>query len=962
MISIKTQTNLGSAKTYFREHLNSGDYYQAGATTSGRWHGLGAGFLGLSGKVAEADFLNLCHGLKPNGSKLTKRLNTIREGDIANRRVFFDFTVCPPKSVSIAALVSGDDRIKQAHAHAVAIAAQELETFASTRIRSKFDYLNGQDRKTGNLIMAEFTHETSRSTEEGGTPDPLLHSHLLAFNATKDADQWKALQPLQMFRAQKYVESVYDHELCRQLKALGYQIRENSKGWELANISDSVCAKFSKRRKAILAKTAELEKDGALSSHEKTQDMAAHDQRIRKQGSQSASSLRTAWQGQLTNDEMSSLSVSPVFSNSATTPGQAIAWTERHLFERSAVVRSTDFLASCLRYARGGNYSLAELKSAFASAPSLLREVDGDRLTTEKALETESYILRTVYEGKGQYSALAPGLLPSASALNPLQKQAAEKLLSSRDFVSIFRGGAGTGKSFTLRHVRDALVANGKNVVVLAPQNQQVADLLKDGFTAQTVSSFLVGTIELDDNSVVIADEAGQVGGEDMARLLAKVKTAGARVVLSGDIRQHGSVARSSALQAIQKYASPHTAELNGEFAIQRQQVEAYRKAVAAAELGDTGKAWELLESLGSIKDTTIATRTADAAALYVEKLQTGGTVLLVSQTNAEVDALNLAVREKLIEVGKLDPAIQLQWETLRALDLTAAEKEKARSYPASCVILINRKVGRHLAGTHGQFIREGSNGGVVMLIDGQELTVSHEDLSRLTVCEKRDLELCHGDIIQLKATVKIGRTKKLSNGQLLTVLGEGQRGGLLVEDGYDQKFELPADFRMFNFGYAVSSYSSQGKTVDHVLISDSSCKAATSQKEFYVSISRGRQSCTILTADRASLQTHIEFLGERELASDLKLERSNQQGTGGQFNCKEGNVSGADLQGHQRAGGAQDRAMSTDRRTGEREQFFRNLAGRIFRRGLVMVAQRLVRWLEDFDVMGLERESENSL
>ena len=960
MISIKTQTNLGSAKSYFREHLNTGDYYHAGATTPGRWHGLGAESLGLSDKVSEADFLNLCAGNKPDGTKLTKRLNTVREGDVANRRVFFDFTVCPPKSVSVAALVHGDDRIKQAHARAVSIAAKELETFASTRVRSKLDSLNGQDRKTGNLVMAEFTHETSRSTEDGGTPDPLLHSHLLAFNATKDADQWKALQPLQMFRAQKFIEAVYDHELGRQLKTLGYQIREDSKGWELANISDTVCSKFSKRRKAILAKTAELEKDGAHSSHDKIQDMAAHDQRLRKQGSQSASSLRTAWLGQMTNEERSSLAVSPVVFKSSTTPGQAITWTERHLFERSAVVRSSDFLASCLRFARGASFTLADLKSAFASAPSLLREVDGDRLTTEKALETETYILQTVHSGKGQYPALAPGLLPSAGSLNPLQKQAAEKLLSSRDFLSVFRGGAGTGKSFTLRHVRDALVAVGKNVVVLAPQNQQVQDLAKDGFQAQTVSSFLAGTVELDENSVVIADEAGQVGGEDMAQLLAKVKTAGARMILSGDTRQHGSVARSSALMAIQKYASPFTAELSGEFAIQRQQVQAYRQAVAAAETGDTVRAWELLESLGSIRDTTIAGRTADAASLYLEKMQSGGTVLLVSQTNSEVDALNLAVRQKLIESGKLDPATQINRETLRALDLTQAEKEKSRSYPENAVVLLNRKVGRHQAGTHGQFLREGGDGGVVLLIAGHEQTVSHEDLGRLTVCEQRNLNLCAGEKIQLKANCKIGRSKKLANGQILSVIGAGQHGGLLVQDGYGQKFELPSDFKMLQYGYAVSSYGSQGKTVDHVLISDSSCKAATSRKEFYVSISRARESCTILTADRVSLQEHIESLGERELASDLVLQPARKQGAGEYENIKMGNVSGMDLQGHQGATGAQEQATGSDRRTSERVQFFKNLAGKIFRRGLVLVARGLVRWMEDFDVV--QREAENSL
>ena len=76
MISIKTQTNLGSAKSYFREHLNTGDYYHAGATTPGRWHGLGAESLGLSGKVSEAYFLNLCAGNKPDGSKLTCLLYT----------------------------------------------------------------------------------------------------------------------------------------------------------------------------------------------------------------------------------------------------------------------------------------------------------------------------------------------------------------------------------------------------------------------------------------------------------------------------------------------------------------------------------------------------------------------------------------------------------------------------------------------------------------------------------------------------------------------------------------------------------------------------------------------------------------------------------------------------------------------------------------------------------------------
>jgi conjugative relaxase-like TrwC/TraI family protein len=73
---------------------------------SGEWIGLGAEKLGLSGKVRAEDFLRLCENQHPaSGEKLTQRLNTTRtEGgqSTANRRIFYDFTFSPPKSVSLA--------------------------------------------------------------------------------------------------------------------------------------------------------------------------------------------------------------------------------------------------------------------------------------------------------------------------------------------------------------------------------------------------------------------------------------------------------------------------------------------------------------------------------------------------------------------------------------------------------------------------------------------------------------------------------------------------------------------------------------------------------------------------------------------------------------------------------------------------------------------------------------------
>jgi conjugative relaxase-like TrwC/TraI family protein len=119
VITAKAQYNLANAKSYFREHLAVGDYYREGQQVSGEWFGEAAKALNLTGAVSEAEFLALCENEHPqNGGCLTQRKNSVRQegGEtIINRRVFYDFTFSPPKSVSVAALVAGDERILEAH-------------------------------------------------------------------------------------------------------------------------------------------------------------------------------------------------------------------------------------------------------------------------------------------------------------------------------------------------------------------------------------------------------------------------------------------------------------------------------------------------------------------------------------------------------------------------------------------------------------------------------------------------------------------------------------------------------------------------------------------------------------------------------------------------------------------------------------------------------------------------------
>ena len=238
MISPHTQTDLANAKVYYKSHLAVGNYYAEKDIATGQWFGDGASRLNLTGTVQESAFTALCEGNDPNtGKRLTARRNSVRQVDgkwVANKRVLYDWVISPPKSVSVAALLQ-DSRIIAAHNRAVQATLQELETFAETRVRR--DGNAGGVRPTGNLVAACFRHETSREL------DPQLHTHCVVFNATFDTAEgrWKALQTHGMFKAQRFANGVYEHELCRELQALGYRIRSTGKNFEIEGISPKGC-------------------------------------------------------------------------------------------------------------------------------------------------------------------------------------------------------------------------------------------------------------------------------------------------------------------------------------------------------------------------------------------------------------------------------------------------------------------------------------------------------------------------------------------------------------------------------------------------------------------------------------------------------------------------------------------------------------------------------------------------
>lgn len=882
MVTAKTQYSLKNAQGYFEEHLSVGDYYDQGQRVAGEWFGIGAERLGLAGRISRDEFLRLCENEHPStGDPLTQRLNTTRTEDgqrMANRRIFFDFTFSPPKSVSIIALAASDDRVVHAHEKAVRSALKEFEAFAGTRVRRGKRH---GDRTTDNFVAALFTHDTSRAL------DPHLHTHCIVFNATFDPVEarWKALQNHGLLQARKFAENAYYHELARELRGFGYQIQNRMEGdFQVVGVSKELCDRFSKRDAQIdaaLEKLLQEKPELATANLRQLRADLATVERARKQSEFSPTELRALWDGQMSDQERKSLAelrqgqreAEPIGNNQKVLQ-EAVSWAEEHLFDRHSVVMECQIWQEALGRARGEQLTLQELK-AFTRARGYVRDTDRPHeVTLREVLLRELEIVKTVRDGIGEAHPLVPSPKAIDSRLDGEQQQALKGLLSSLNQVSVFRGGAGTGKSFVLGELVKQVQQAGREVVVLAPQRQQVVDMEAAGFPSPlTVTSFLQKR-EISSGGVIVVDEAGQIGGQQMVELLRCAKGKHARLILSGDTRQHGPVETSDALVAIEKHSGIHAVELHtirrqdparGKTLKERRQIRNYRQAVEAAADGRLAESFTKLEAAGFVTPCRLGTQSDALAEEYLQLAEQKASAVVVSQTWSEVNRLNSKIRELLKAkglIGQQDHPIQ----TLDRLDLTNAQKRDQRFYPSGAVILFNQQVMGCAPGQTGR-LQGIVNAGVIVEVEGKLLTIQNRLLSRLTVCVPRDLPVTEGDRLHLKANRKLGSGAKVTNGELVTVKQiRPASGHIELTDGRI----LDPSFREFVPGYAITSYGSQGKTVDYVLFSDSAVQAATNAQQWYVSISRGRKGVRIFTPDKERLREAVSRSGHHPLAMDL--------------------------------------------------------------------------------------------
>jgi conjugative relaxase-like TrwC/TraI family protein len=862
---------------YAQRHLEHSDYYDEHHRVQGEWQGRGAELLGLSGDVTREQFEAVREGLHPEtGEYLRPRHSTDRVSvdgtEQSKARSLYDLTFSAPKSVSIQAMVAGDERLQAAHDEAVRSTLAEAESHAATRVR-----LNGvnEDRMTGNWIVATYRHDASREL------DPQLHTHAVAANLTYDGveGRWKALQASGLYERRAYLTEVYRNALAHEVRSLGYEIetrrdsRGRNLGFEIRGVSEDLQERYSQRSVQRDQAIDEFTKQNGRKPTDNEVAVLVRETRADKLAEISTEQVRQQQQARLSPEEQRSLK--RLQHNSLehkqnvlyeiSRAHDSLQYAKEHLFERRSVVHDYELMAEALQHGRG-HVDLGQLRGLLQVEKLSQGELihAGSRLTTRESLDREQRMVASVNENIGQYPRLGGTReFHPDEHLRDEQKRAVQQILDSRDFAINLRGAAGTGKTATLQEIDRGLREGGRNVTAIAPTRSAVEELQKVGFRdAMTVSRLL------EDESaqaalrgrVLIVDEAGMISGRQMDGILQLADQQQARILFSGDTRQIQSVEASDALRILERESQIKSVSLTG---VQRQSNAVYRDAIQTLrESPEQG--FEKLERLGAVHEVSFAERGRAVADLYREMTaDPSRKILVVAPTHEEISRVTRAIRDDLSERGHLGPSavidrhVPLQW--------TEAQKRDLSNYREGHVLLVHRAargMDKHEALAVSEFKTDVL---VARNARGEERTFTPAQTRSFSVHELRPIEVAAGDRLLLTGNRR-DADFRATNGELVKVRNV-ENGRIQLEDGRT----LPENYRQFDHGYAVTAHRSQGKTVDGVILSADSMK----QELFYVGASRGRSDIAIVTSDREQLRESLGISSARPSAMELAKEQA---------------------------------------------------------------------------------------
>lgn len=873
MLTISKPLSAGQAQAYHKEEFANarGNYYSEGDYIRGEWHGKLAEEWGLRGDVQEEHFARLANGQHPITGEQLVRYQAAREyvndqGETVRtmeHRAGWDATFSAPKSVSLTALVGGDDAVREAHRESVEVALDELEKYVQARIGG-----NHPAETTGKWVAASFEHDSARPVD--GYAAPQLHTHVVFFNLTETENgETRALQPHELYRSQQYATAIYRSELALHLKGLGYEIEQGRSGQpEIKGYTREYLDASSPRSHQIQEHLAEQGVRGAgaaqIAAHQTRDDKlpAITNEEMREKHREMAA--RFGHQPEQVVREAHSRHVEEQRPEQKhQTVESALTYARERNLERHAVTDERELMRDALRHSMGQG-SFAEVRSQFEARVQSRDLVQLESRSPSRAFTTEEMIgyerdnISYMRYGQGQHEPMVSSetwreVEEKHSHLSASQRVAVEQIVSNQDQIIGLEGVAGAGKTTSLVAVREAAEQEGYEVRGLAPTSRAAHKLAESGIETETLQRHLRRDEQPNEGQkrLYVLDESSLASTKQMNEFLHRLHGED-RVLLVGDKRQHEAVEAGRPYHQLQR-AGMQTARLDE---IVRQKDPALKEAVEQLARGDVFGAIDSLDQQGRVHEIVgREDRFSEIAREYARQPQ--GT-LVISPDNESRRELNGLIHRAMQQRGDVS---QDEYK-LRVLDsrqdMTGADRQWAAQYGEGDVVRYTR--GSKVLGIEpGEYAR-------VQQVDSREnrVTIKRENDERQTYDPRRlagvavyhetERAFSEGDRVQFTAP---SRDLQVANRELGTIEKVNDSGNvqLRTDSGREVAFNI-REHPHLDHGYAVTSHSSQGQTAERVLIHVDTEKGEqlVNSRMAYVSVSRGQYDAQIYTNNRSEL------------------------------------------------------------------------------------------------------------
>jgi len=881
----------GQGAKYYRKD----DYYmekEGGEEHKLEWGGKLARELGLSGKADAEAWEKALQGHFPGGIEIQGGSMVDPKTGERCHRAGTDFEFSAPKSVSIQALVFGDDRLLQAHKEAAA----EAMAFLEEQVGARRGHAGKTWETTGQALTGTVTHFTNRDGE------PHLHNHGVFLNVTKNADgDYQAMTNDRMFEYQRLAQEVYHSGLSGRLALLGYELEIGRYGEpQLKGITREQIEYFSGRAAQI---EDFLREKWGISRREATpeQKQTAWEMTRKAKKVRDLDGLQARWR-----EEAREIGLNEVFPGKKAkdlSPEKrleiardSLSFAVAHHTERESAVKEGEMLRTALQDGRGKITigDIYKVREEVKASGDLIRQADDlaasrqNLVTSREALEREKRILSFEKSGRNKVEPVMNPLQAENTlnaiqereglTLNAEQRAAARMILTTDNRYSGINGYAGTGKTTMLKPAIEslqngaafsALTNAGYRVIGLGPQHSAVHALKDAGIIeSRTLQSWLADRRagkDLTGKTVVVIDEAGLTSARDLESAMKRIEKAGARAILVGDSKQYESVAAGPAFAMLQK-AGMETVYVT-EMQRQRNAPEHIREA-ARLSIDSPEKALEKL-SIREIRDPQERFKALSEEYL---KSQDPKETLVLTGTHEARKSVNENVREALNLKGKGREFIRFETG-----DFTEAQKKRINSYEPGQEILFGKayRLMGVKVGEVGKVASVDKEDGTVRLKmeDGRNVTMTPRKLSGKDheIGQRETIELSLGDRIRITGnSLRLDGVTNGMRGEVVDV--SGSRIMIRFDSGLEYGILVGKTPLEIDHGYAQTGHSAQGLGAGTVILDLPSGSQTLNRRSFYTNLTRTKGAVIAYTDDRERLTGAVTRERDKTMAHDVEV------------------------------------------------------------------------------------------